>query len=358
MNLSADLASESMDAVPTGLVLSAAEVKSILAQEYGLFDARVDLIPSEIATVCRVTVAEGVMAFKALPSDLVNAAEVIWQGDVMTAVHQRGLPVAELRPDRAGRATSQTTVNGRDLLVQISTWLPGKPLADLEVIDDGLLTEIGALAAHLSLVLGAAPPPPSPPTHRWELSRSKHSIDEALVAVTDPQTRDLCTRAGELFDRAVGPRLNSLPRALVHHDLHDSNLLTSMESGGRRYLSGLLDFGDLVVGVRVAELAVAAAYACRHHSDPVAALLQVASGWGEIVPLDRSEAEVLLPAAIARLGVNAAVWSSQLNTNRREYALSRATGSLQTLQILLAADINEVTELIWSRLHPVGPDRV
>lgn len=356
--MSGELTSESRDTVHAGLVLSATEVKIILAQEYGLLDAQVDLIPSEISTVCRVWVEAEVLAFKALPSDLVNVAEVMWQGEVVTAVHERGIPVAQLRPDRSARATSQTSVDGRDVLVQLSTWLPGTPVADLEVVDDGLFADIGALAAHLSIVLADVAPPPSPPTHRWELSRSKHSIEEALAAVADPQTRDLCTRAGELFDRTVGPRLHSLPRALVHHDLHDSNLLTSVDSAGRRYLSGLLDFGDLVVGVRVAELAVAAAYASRHHPDPVAALLQVVSGWGDIVPLDRSEAEVLLPAAIARLGVNAAVWSSQLNTNRREYAMTRATGSLQTLQILLAADINEVTELIWSRLRPLGGNGV
>lgn len=354
MNLSADLASEPTGTDSTGLVLSAAEVKTILAQEYGLLDAEVDLIPSEISTVCRVTLESQVLAFKALPLDLVSAAEVMWQSDVMTAVHERGLPVAKLRPDRSGRGTTQACVNGRKVLVQLSTWLPGKPLADLEVVGENLFTEIGSLAAHLSLVLAEVALPTSPPTHRWELSRSEHTIDEALVAVTDSRTRNLCMRAGELFTRSVKPRLDSLPRAVVHHDLHDSNLLISLDSVGHQHISGVLDFGDLVVGVRVAELAVAAAYACRHQSDPVAALLQVVSGWGDIVSLDRSEAEVLLPAAIARLGVNAAVWASRLKTNRREYALSRATGSLPTLETLLAADRAEVTEMIWSRLHPLG----
>lgn len=176
---------------------------------------------------------------------------------------------------------------------------------------------------------------PSAPVLCLAIRRARSTASLPVQAKTTSLSR---------FSREVLPQLDSLPRAVVHHDLHDANLLTSADADGRRYVSGILDFGDTVHGVRVAELAVAAAYAARPCADPVGALLTVLAGWvdagAELTALER---QVLYPAAIGRLAVNAAVWASRSAGPRGDYARARANGSLDALGRMLAVSTAEVT---------------
>ena len=100
----------------------------------------------------------------------------------------------------------------------------------------------------------------------------------------------------------------------------------------------MLDFGDMVRGPRIAELAVAAAYAGRAAESPVAAFLQVVEGWGRTVPLLPEEADALLDAAIGRLGVNLAVWTARGGGDRGDYARNRSSRTERVLREFLDAD--------------------
>ena len=107
-------------------------------------------------------------------------------------------------------------------------------------------------------------------------------------------------------------------------------------------VSGILDFGDLLDGPKVAELAVAAAYAIRRTSHPLDALETVVSGWTAVRPLTSQECSVIFPIAVARLAVNAAVWSARLASSRGEYGQARMGGSVEAVERCLDLDPREV----------------
>lgn len=315
------------------LDLSVSRVREILERGYGLAVDDVAVVSGEVATVCRVTTHEGTYAFKAMPVSGDGAEALDWQTRVMTELRGLGLPVAPVVPDADGRLLHAYDVGGRHVLVQVSGWLSDPPLSDV-LVDAPLLRAVGDMAARVSLALDGREPPVVT-GHPWELVRTARTIRSVVGLIHDEDVTALVERAVRIFDELVAPALPDLPWTVVHHDLHDSNLLVGRDAGGRRAVTGILDFGDLVRGPRLAELAVAAAYAARNTDDPRAALLHVAAGWSAVRPLTDAESACLLPAAVSRLATNVAVWASRTRGPRASYATARMTGTHEALETLM-----------------------
>ena len=105
-----------------------------------------------------------------------------------------------------------------------------------------------------------------PETHHWDVTRSGEVIDECLAL--DPTlggNPDILVARQWFTD--VEPRLGSLPRAMVHNDLNDNNVLVEVVDGIQK-VAGVLDFNDALYTVRVAEPAIAGAYAMLRKDDP------------------------------------------------------------------------------------------
>ena len=90
-----------------------------------------------------------------------------------------------------------------------------------------------------------------------------------------------------------------LPRQIIHNDGHAANLLRTDPASDR--VTGLIDFGDLVHTVTVADIAVSAASLVPHQSDPTAALASLAGGYHACHPLSADEVEALPDLVLVRL---------------------------------------------------------
>ena len=114
----------------------------------------------------------------------------------------------------------------------------------------------------------------------------------------------------ERFDSEVTPLLPALRRSAVHNDLNDHNVLVG---GGddiysrRQRVTGIVDFGDMVYGYTVADLAIAAAYVCLDSDDPLAALASLARGYHALFPLTGDEISALFGLIVLRLCTSACV---------------------------------------------------
>lgn len=333
------------------LDVAADDVARLIDEAYGLVTDRVDVVSGEAATVSRVSVQGRDYAAKISQATVDEAAHLRWQAAVVEHLADARLPVAGLVPDVTGSLTHQTSLEGAPVVVQLSHWLTDPPLGEVPV-DRRLLHEVGRTAREVHRALMTAPRPPHEVSHPWELSRSADSIREARHEVADPRTRELADAAVQVFDATIGRQIDSLPRALVHHDLHDSNLLVGRGVEGGPAVSGILDFDDMVVGLRIAELSVAAVYAARHCDDPVGAYVEAVAGWGPDVELSEAEISCLFPAGMARMAVNATVWASRFGGPRGDYARQRSAASVRALEHLTAADHDAVTERIAQVLRP------
>jgi Ser/Thr protein kinase RdoA (MazF antagonist) len=323
------------------LDLAVEQVRALVAERYGLRPRRIERVEGELDTICRIEDDAGRgLAVKVSRDGAERRAALEWRTAVMSRLAGQGQPVPGVVPDRSGSAVSATDAEGTPVLVVVEEWLTGCPLHAAEV-DRDLLHEVGGTAARLSAALAGAPAPPPGLTHVWEASRGARTILEALPDVRDPVVGELAAEAAERFAADVAPHVAGLPRAVVHQDLHDANLLVG-RVGGRPRVTGVLDFGDMLAGLRVAELAVAAGYAARLAPDPLQGLLDVVAGWGREASLDDAEAQVVLPLARTRLAVNAAVWAARSSGTRAAYAAARSARSVPALRVLLAADSDAV----------------
>jgi Ser/Thr protein kinase RdoA (MazF antagonist) len=160
---------------------------------------------------------------------------------------------------------------------------------------------IGRAAGRLSLALSDLEHAGSRRTLAWDLQQVG-TLRPLLRLVDDPLVRAAVEIELDGYDAGVGAALRRTRQQVVHHDLNPDNLLVDAASPG--YVTGILDFGDVVHSSVVGDLAVTMAYAVgaegaleRHHVDPWVAPYDIAAEFTEMRALDDDEA-ALLPALV------------------------------------------------------------
>lgn len=325
---------------PSIVTIAVDSVDELVRRHYDLDPIALVRSDGEAASVTKLITAEGAWAVKIMAALPGVADLVIWQGELSDRTRASGLPVARLMHSRDHGHTVVTSLGSLPYVMQVTEWLDAAPVA-AATPSSTLLRDIGRTAGRFSTALASAPPPPSGLSHAWELRRTIESLDAALAQVSPGPERTTLISARDRFASEAAPLLAGLRDQVVHHDLHDENLLTDGEK-----VTGVLDFGDAVRSARIAELVVAAAYASRRTEHPVDALLDVVGGWVAETWLDGKEARVMLPAVIGRLATNAAMWMARSGGERADYARSRSTGSVNTIEKLMMHGTDEFVDAV------------
>ncbi|HUL32839.1 MAG TPA: aminotransferase class III-fold pyridoxal phosphate-dependent enzyme [Candidatus Eisenbacteria bacterium] len=211
------------------------------------------------------------------------------------------LALPRVIPAVSGNLFSRLPVEGADSrLVWMLSYLPGATLAETSPHIPDLLRSLGRLLAEMDLALLDFAHPAAHRFLKWDLSRSNWARDY-LAHIQDPERRALAKRFLNLFEEEAVPRFPHLRRSVIYGDANDHNALVDRES--MRVVS-VIDFGDMHEGLRVAEPAVAAAYAILRKNDPLAAAGAVLAGYHELLPLTEHEIAAFFPLLAARLVVS------------------------------------------------------
>jgi len=194
-------------------------------------------------------------------------------------------------------------IGGVPRLVWMLTYLPGRALAATKPHPPRLLEELGALLGRLDGALSDFSHAAAHRELKWDFARAGW-IRDHLGAIRDASRRALVERWLALYDAEVAPALPDLRRSVIHGDANDHNVLVKVERGRAPELVSVIDFGDALYTVTVAEVAVAAAYAQLDERDPLAAAAAVVSGYHAEFPLQAGEIELLFPLIGTRLAVS------------------------------------------------------
>ncbi|MGE0218637.1 aminotransferase class III-fold pyridoxal phosphate-dependent enzyme [Mycolicibacterium sp.] len=232
------------------------------------------------------------------------------------------LPLPRLIHAHDGAPHVVVATSKGDRMIRVLSWLPGAPLAEEDRHSDELLTELGRIAGQMSAALSTMPEPDAAITHDWDMRRAGSVVDAAIGAVGDAGHRADITTVMSWFT-TIEPLLSGLPRGVAHQDLNDSNVLVSCDADGRQAISGVLDLGDALYTMRVAEVAVATAYALVRKEDPLRVAELVVAGFDSVVPLTDDELAVVFPLAAARLAMNAATWTLRNSHSPNEHGQKR-----------------------------------
>jgi 4-aminobutyrate aminotransferase-like enzyme/Ser/Thr protein kinase RdoA (MazF antagonist) len=219
------------------------------------------------------------------------------------------LPLPRVRKARSGEAVTSLSMPGTeeksrvDRLVWMLTFIEGAPLAKAKPWTDEMLESLGRFLGALDRGLEGFAHPASERDFKWDLARAGW-IEESLSHIDDADSRDLVAQALARFNAEVVPVLPSLPKSVIHGDANDHNVIVKPAEASPRVVASVIDFGDMHLGITVAEVAVGAAYAIFGRKDKLRAAAHVVRGYHMERPLSAAEVGVLFPLILARLAVS------------------------------------------------------
>lgn len=269
--------------------LTSAEASGILLDHYGIAAASLDRLDTERDDTFRVATAHATYVLKvAHPDD--DPLYVNLQTAAMSfAAEDPTLPLQSLVLSVEGEV--EPVVHGR--VVRLLTWLDGTPLHEVTPSAQHLFA-LGVTLGRLNEALSTFDHPAAHREFVWDAAQLP-LVRHLLEQFPGDETR----AAFELFDRDVAPALATLPRQVIHNDFHLGNVL--VDPGSDAFVTGVIDFGDVVYTARVADLAVALSYLIYPSQHPQADLDRFVAGFESRVPLSDGERAALPGLIAARL---------------------------------------------------------
>lgn len=183
-------------------------------------------------------------------------------------------------------------------LMRLLTFLPGDPIDSRpDALTGKMRYRLGALVAELDIALrsffhSAA----RSNEHLWELTRCLE-IRPQIELLTDAEVRSVCHRVLDRAEQQLIPRLPHLRWQVIHQDASENNTLVDHDNP--EMPAGIIDFGDLLYGPLLAELATIDTTAIGE-KDPVGCLCSTAAGFDSRLPLEEIEVDLLYDATLVR----------------------------------------------------------
>jgi hydroxylysine kinase len=324
-------------------VLAETVVAAGLADGYELVSVDLRFLGGELDRNYQVSTDDGRTFLAKLRTKADRNDRLRWQKEILLHLADRHLDCAvpTLVPTIDGDLDLGLDVGSERWLLTVLGWVPGTDMVKVDKHSDGLLIDIGATAARVTIALDGFRSETMHDTHHWDVMRSAEVIDECLAL--DPTLADNPDVVKALgWFRDVAPLLDSLPMAMVHNDLNDNNVLVE-EVDGVQGVAGILDFNDALYTVRVAEPAIAGAYAMLRKENPLSAIGLIIAGYHGVTPLTDGELAAAYPLAAARLCVQALTWAVRGQTDPTEYGAMRMRHTLPALHRVLQVDPHSAT---------------
>jgi 4-aminobutyrate aminotransferase-like enzyme/Ser/Thr protein kinase RdoA (MazF antagonist) len=289
---------------------SAGEAAGVAARLFGV-DGHAQELPSERDQNFRIDGRDGARHVLKIANAHEDAAMLDAQVAALAhvAAHGAGVACPRAIASKAGHAIeSAQGADGRRHQVRLLTWLPGTPFATTSPHTPALLADLGRFMGALDRALASFDHPAAHREFHWDVARAAAVIRPLLAEIDGGERRALVERLLVRFEAATLPSLAALRHGVIHNDANDYNVLVGGGDGDllarNQSVVGLLDFGDMVHSVVVAEAAVAAAYALLGAPDPLAAVAAVAAGYQAASPLAEVEIAGLWDLVCMRLAMS------------------------------------------------------
>jgi len=139
--------------------------------------------------------------------------------------------------------------------------------------------------------------------HLWDMSRCLE-LRPYIRYLNDSSTRELCNRILDRAESFILPQVKKTRWQIVHHDAHPDNVLVDPQDPTR--VKGVIDFGDMLFGPVLADLA-AASNSYDDDTDPLDALCSTTAGFDSSFPLEENEIDLVYDMMLISLLVNTVI---------------------------------------------------
>lgn len=239
------------------------------------------------------------------------------------------LPIPQVMPTLAGAACHRIDA-AKPRIARMVGWIDGQPIAE-QSVSAGFRDALGALIARLDLALGGFTADAPQHDFVWDLSQAA-ALRGLLHHVENPDLRGLAARTLDSFADEIAPRLTAMRRQAIHNDMNPHNVL--IDPAAPDAPAAIIDFGDMVEGPLVNEMAIALAYEPVDGPDPLAAAAGLLAGYTRILPLLPDEIAVLPGLIAARRATTVVVssWRAAAEPANRDYLLRNMGGAVAGLR--------------------------
>lgn len=242
--------------------------------------------------------------------------------------------------------------DGRRHPVWMLDFLPGVPLMEAKP-RPAPLRELGGFAARVDLALAGYFHPAAGREIVWD-ARHAPRLRSQLALLDDKAD---CAAAQHVIDRFAAdclPHLSSLRSQVIHNDMNFHNLLVDEQQPQR--ITGLIDFGDMVHGPLILELANAGSEAAMETDRPIEAVAELLAGYHALLPLTGADVAQLFDLVQVRQALTLAVLATrrQQITNDPSYVEVYAVPCRDALHALEKIGRDKATAAFQRVIEPAS----
>ncbi len=292
--------------------ISQAGAAEILKEHYGL-EGQLTELGSQQDRNFRLDTTQGRFVLKIARHEY-TLEELDAQNAAMRHLAQSQQPWRVPEPVKAlsGEDILALTLDSETYHIRLLTYIDGLSLNSKAYLAPETIAAIGSFSAKIALSLKDFTHPGLERDLQWDLRRAGPVALHLLASVGEQKRRDDVAKAMILAMRFINPLSEDLRVQAIHHDLTDDNLVGTRDENGRLIPNGVIDFGDLVSGWLVGDLAVTCASLLHHTDGNVFAVLPAIQAFHALCPLTDAEIKALWPLVVARAGVLVASSEQQL----------------------------------------------
>ena len=310
-------------------------VLELLSREYAL-DGELTPLVSERDQNFRLETADG----QVLVVKIANAAEpgLITDFQVQALVHlQRNacpVNVPRIVCTQAGAVATKIESGQSSHDLRVVSYVAGRPLGATNP-DPPLSYALGLRLAQLDAALSDFEHPGQSQVLLWDMQRASE-LRGLMQHVIEADVRDLVRSCLDAFERMAIPAFETLRRQVIHNDLNPDNIL--IEDTAPPDIAGIIDFGDMVRGPLVIDVAIAASY-IRSLDDGLESMRALVAGFESITPLKDIEKSLLFELVKMRLATTITIlhWRQSARSSGDPY-LQKALQERSAEQFLCHLD--------------------
>ncbi len=211
--------------------------------------------------------------------------------------HDPGLPVPRVMADLQGQFIYRAQTSAGEHAIRLLSWLPGMIYQDGPYPSAQGLQDLGSFVARLGLALSDFEHPAAQHFMPWSIANGL-VFSKQLRALMPPELNGWLPDYFERLEHEVFPALAEQRWQVIHQDAHGANLLRP--SAHSEAVSGVIDFGDMIYGPLICDLAICVSDFMEAAHDPVATAIEMVRGYHAVLPLRDEELELLPDLVMVR----------------------------------------------------------
>ncbi|MFT4537813.1 MAG: 4-aminobutyrate aminotransferase-like enzyme/Ser/Thr protein kinase RdoA (MazF antagonist) [Planctomycetota bacterium] len=280
---------------------SSLAIADLLQHAYGL-QGRCTRLSGENENY-RVDPASGPPFVLKLLAENARMEEVELEDIVVQAARASGIDCAfpGIVRTQQGELIASSRSGNQPLRARLLEFVDGQSWRDCEAPEDERLEALGQMLGKLDLALQAIEAPAARRTGVWDLARAEQHRDK-ITLIQEVSKRRMLEAIFHRHAAQVKPFIHELRWSIIHADANNENLLVSEDR-----LTGLVDFGDVLLNPTIAELAIALAYAMVREKEPLQIASTIVAAYHAELPLSELELRLLMPLVETRLATTVLV---------------------------------------------------